>query len=65
MCIAVPLQRLWQGLGDIWDAEPEESPPLLCQGQLDPSPALTDVLEPEQDQPLSWQPWAPAPAVAQ
>lgn len=44
MCCAVPLRRLWQGLNDIWDAEPEESPPLLHQGQLDPSPAPTGVL---------------------
>lgn len=28
MCCAVLLRRLWQGLRDMWDAEPEES--LLC-----------------------------------
>lgn len=47
MGTAVPWQRLWQGLRDAWGAEPEESlafPPLLRQGQLDPSPAFTDAL---------------------
>lgn len=51
MGVSVPLQRLWQGLRDTWDAEPEESPPLLRPGQLDPSPALADALQPKQDQP--------------
>lgn len=51
MGVSVPLQRLWQGLRDTWDAEPEESPPLLRPGQLDPSPALADALQPEKDQP--------------
>lgn len=40
----MPLRRLWQGLRHMRDAEPEESPPLLHPGQLDPSPALTGVL---------------------